>query len=223
MIARFDQRAVRKGRRMFLSGTMLTRSAGKPRARSELGALAVRGAHDGLDAAAHAEIAHHLDPARPGHGHHVVETAVGDVFVEGALVPVGPDVELDALELDEVPVGAVPDPDGGEVRLARLGAQAGELRDLERDLVIAVGVRIGDDFELLARRGRHAPILPRGAHRPGAPDGVARPVESLRRDLLEEDDARSPALHSETAPAVGPRDEPASARDGLAGEIRMAL
>src|SRR5262249_44251164 len=218
MIARFDQRAVRKGRRMFLSGTVLT-SVGRARARSELGALAVGGAHDGLDTAAHAATAHHLYPARPAHGHHVVENAVGDVFVEGALVPVGPDVELDALELDQVPVGDVPDPDGGKVRLARLGAQAGELRDLERDLVVAVGVRIWDDFELLARPGRHAPILPRGAHRPGAPDGVAGTVESLSRDLLEEDDARSPALHSEAAHAVGPRDEPAGAGGGLAGEL----
>src|SRR6059036_4302996 len=31
--------------------------------------------------------------------HEVVEDAVGHVFVEGALVAIGPDVELDALEL----------------------------------------------------------------------------------------------------------------------------
>src|SRR6266542_4268606 len=116
--------------------------------RSDLGTLAVGDAELCLYPAAHAEIAHDLDPARCRHRHKVIENAVGHVFVEGTLVTVGPDVELDAPELDEHAIGHVPYPDGGEVGLACLGAEAGELRDLEGDLVVAVRMRIGHDVEL---------------------------------------------------------------------------
>src|SRR5262245_6106747 len=126
-MARFDQRAVRNGRRIIRIGTVLTVWARPP---SDLGALALRDANDGLDPAAYPEVAHHLDPARGRHRHEVVEDAVGHVLVESALVAVRPDVELDALELHELLVRHVADADGREVGLARLGAEAGELGDL---------------------------------------------------------------------------------------------
>ena len=69
---------------------------------------------------------------RRDRGHQVVEDAVGDRLVEGALVAVRPEVELPRLELDAELVGHVLDADGGEVGLAGLGAQAGELGAIER-------------------------------------------------------------------------------------------
>src|SRR3990172_5129312 len=47
------------------------------------GVLAVGDGDLGLDAAAHVEVAHHLDPARPGGGGEVVQDSVGHVLVEG--------------------------------------------------------------------------------------------------------------------------------------------
>src|SRR5262245_6841296 len=152
-MARFDQRAVRNGRRIVRIGTVLTARA---RRLSDLGVLAVRDANDRLDAAAHPEVAHDLDPARPGHRHEVVEDAVRHVFMKGAFVAIGPDVELDALELHEPLVRYVAHADGREVGLAGHRTEAGEFRDLEGDLVVAVRVRIGDDLELPAGAARHA-------------------------------------------------------------------
>src|SRR3989304_2215921 len=117
--------------------------------------LAVGGLDLGLDAAAHVEVAHYLDPARLGGGGKVVQDPVGDVLMEGPLVPVRPDVELERLELDQVLVGDVADAEGGEVGLAGAGAEAGKLGDGDVDFVVAVRVRVGDDFELRGRLSRH--------------------------------------------------------------------
>src|SRR5258705_2445062 len=164
-MARLDQRAVRKGRLMVFMETVLM---SRFRPRSDLGTLAVGGADDGLDPTAHAEVAHYLDPAGSRHGHEVVEDAVGHIFVEGALVAIGPDIELDAFQLDERPIGHVANPDGGEVGLARLGAEAGELPDLEGDLVVAVGMRIGYHLELGAGLARHGPYSTAARSRDGS-------------------------------------------------------
>src|SRR5262249_60643779 len=118
---------------------------------SEPGALAVRRATAGLDPAAPPEVAHDRDPARPRHRHEVVEDAVRHVLVEGALVAIRPDVELDALELHQTLVRHVAHADGREVGLPRLGAEAGELGDLEGDLVVAIRMRVGHHLQFPAR------------------------------------------------------------------------
>src|SRR5438552_4542222 len=66
---------------------------------------------DGVDAAAHEEIA--LDDQALGceQRHEVVEDLVRDRFVEGTLVAVAPQVQLQALELDTAIGGRVADPD----------------------------------------------------------------------------------------------------------------
>jgi putative Ca2+/H+ antiporter (TMEM165/GDT1 family) len=139
----------------------------------DLRALAVGGADHRLDAAAHVEVPHHLDPAWCRRRHEIVEDAVGHVLVEGADVPVRPGVELDRPELDEPLVGHVADAEGREVGLAGHRAEAGELRDLERDLIVAVGVRVRHRLELSRRPARHGQTLPRprragqGAGAPG--------------------------------------------------------
>ncbi len=126
-----------------------------------VGVLAVSGADGRLDAASDGEVPDHFHPARRGRRDEIVQDAVGHVLVKRALVPIGPDVELDGFELDEKLVGHVSDANGGEVRLARAGAEAGELRDLEAHLVIPVRMRVGHDLDLLRGLGRHDSTLPR--------------------------------------------------------------
>ena len=175
-------RDIAPGALVMLAGVVLA----EPR-RLDLGPLAVGGADDRLDAAAHREVPHDLDPARRRRGHEIVQDPVGHVLVEGPFVPVRPDVELDRLELEQVPVRHVADSNRGEVGLAGAGAHARELGDLEADLVVAVRVRIGHDLERLRRLRRHGPTLPReGAavkrapHPALSPEGRGREVSGGR-------------------------------------------
>src|SRR5678816_3714651 len=138
--------------------------------RLRIAPLAVGGPHDGLDAAADVPVTDHLDEAGRGDGHEIVEDAIGHVLVKGAFVPVRPHVQLDRLELDQVLVGDIGDPNRREVGLAGHRTDAGELRDLEADLVVAAWMRVRHHVELPRRRGRHAPTLPRVRH-----GGQARP------------------------------------------------
>src|SRR5262249_43279376 len=114
----------------------------------------------------------------------VGEDPVGDVLVEGALVAVGPHVELQGLQLDEPAVGHVPNPDGREVRLTGHRADARELGHYVVDLVVPVGVRIGNALEILRWGAGHraavsiAPALPTrppAARRPRPPALLRRP------------------------------------------------
>ena len=75
--------------------------------------------------------------------HQVVQDQIDDVFVEDAFVAERPQVELEGLRFDHLLVGHVGHLDGGKIWLACLGAQAGKLRDLHVDVVVALGLRIG--------------------------------------------------------------------------------
>src|SRR5499433_142976 len=61
--------------------------------------------HRGMDAAAHVEIAGHLGPAGRQRLHQVVQDAIDDRFVERTLIAVGPQIELERLQLDAQAVG----------------------------------------------------------------------------------------------------------------------
>src|SRR5262249_11160600 len=87
----------------------------------------------GVDAAAHVPYTGQAHAARPGRGDQVVEDAVGHGLVEGALVAVAPDVELERLELDAGLVRHVLQVQGGEVGLAGHGADTGELGHAHAD------------------------------------------------------------------------------------------
>src|SRR5262249_12485481 len=128
---------------------------------SRLRAFAVDRPHDGLDATAHGEVSDHLDPPGCGRYHEIVQDTVCHVLVERAFVAIGPDVQLEGFELYKVLVGDVTDADGSKVRLAGPGADAAELRDLEAHLVVAVGMRVRNDFDLLRRSCRHQRTLAR--------------------------------------------------------------
>ncbi len=78
-----------------------------------------------------------------GGGDQVVQHAVGHVLVEMPFVAERPDIQLQALQFHAFLVGDVIQDQGGEIRLAGLGAQAGEFRDFHVDVVIALGLRIG--------------------------------------------------------------------------------
>ena len=111
------------------------------------------------DAAAGAEGGFDFQEGRFDHGDEVVEDRVRDVLVEDSLVAVTLQVVLQALELDALFVGRIRDRDSAEVGLASFGADRGELRGLDFDLVIAVGELILEGFKEVARIGhRAAPV-----------------------------------------------------------------
>lgn len=106
--------------------------------------------HDiGENAAAYIPLGGEPHESGLGGGDEVVEDFVGDGFVEGAFVTVGPHVELEAFELYAFVVGDVVEGEGGEIGLAGFGAQAGEFRDLHVDVEITMRGRIGESLERL--------------------------------------------------------------------------
>ena len=101
-----------------------------------------------VDAAADVEVGHHLDEVRLERRDEVVEDPVGHRLVKDALVPIGPQVEFEALQLNTAVFRYIPDPDGGEVGLAGHGADAGELRARQVHDVRTVGHGIVDGLQL---------------------------------------------------------------------------
>src|SRR5690606_41916896 len=73
----------------------------------------------------------------------------------GALVAERPHVQLQRLEFHALLVRYVGDVDHAEVRLAGLGAQAGEVRHADAQGVIPLGLRVGAGFQISARLSGH--------------------------------------------------------------------
>ena len=111
--------------------------------------LAVFGHDVGEDAAAHVELGGEAHETGLGGGNQVVQHAVGHILMEMPFVAESPDVQLQALQLHAFFVGDVIQDQGGEIRLAGLGAQAGEFRDFHVDVVVAPGLRVGESFQCL--------------------------------------------------------------------------
>jgi hypothetical protein len=108
-----------------------------------------------MDPAADGEVSHHRDAARREQRDEVVEDPVGHRLVEVPFAAKRPQVELQAFELDAAPVGNVADADGREIRLPCHRAQAGELRAVEVDLVVTLGIGVVEPLERLRRLSRH--------------------------------------------------------------------
>ena len=124
--------------------------------------LAMFGDHVGENAAAHVEARRQAHETRLDGLDQVVEDAVGDILVKMSLVAKTPDVELQAFQFDAQLVREVIERQHREVRLAGLGAQAGELGDLHVDVEIppGSGVREGiEGFGRLCAHGRPACCL----------------------------------------------------------------
>ncbi len=105
--------------------------------------------HDvGEDAAAHIEFCGEAHEARLRGGDQIIQDAVGHVFVEMALVAERPDVELEAFEFDAGGIGNIVEYQRGEIRLAGLGAQTGELGNFHVNVVIPSRIGVGKRFQI---------------------------------------------------------------------------
>ncbi len=113
------------------------------------------GDYVGENAAAHVKLGSETHEARIGSDHQIVQDTVGDRFVEGAFVTEGPDVKLQAFELHTALIRDVIKEQGGEIRLAGLGAQASELGDFHMDVEITSRLRVVKSFEGFAGLGGH--------------------------------------------------------------------
>lgn len=111
--------------------------------------------HIGEDAATHVELAGQAHEAGVRGPHQVIQDAVGDGLMEMSLVPEGPDVELQALQLHAARVRNVVQEQGGKVRLAGLGAQTGEFRDLYMNMVIPARLGVVEGFQGFAGLAGH--------------------------------------------------------------------
>src|SRR5262249_8181534 len=100
--------------------------------------LPVGDGHLRLDPAANEPVAHHGERARGKRSNQVVADPVGHCLVERALVPVAPEVELEALQLDAALVRDVADLELREVRLPGQRTETGELPYVEGNLVVPV-------------------------------------------------------------------------------------
>lgn len=92
----------------------------------------MRHGNDRMDAASNIEVGDQLHGARPACLHEVVQDPVGYGLMEVALVPEGPEIELERLQLDTQPVRDIGQREGREIRLAGLRAEAGKLGQIIR-------------------------------------------------------------------------------------------
>src|SRR5438094_4352373 len=85
----------------------------------------------------------------------IVENPVRNIFVKSAFVPEAPQVQLQALQLEDPGPRHIGDREHGEVGLASHRADARELGAHALNLIVPVRMRIGDRYEFLRRHRRH--------------------------------------------------------------------
>ena len=98
--------------------------------------LRIFDAHGERDSATRGKLRGHDCFARRARFHKVVEDAVGDRFVERALVPIRREIKLERFAFDAAAIGHVVDVDPSEVGLAGDGTKAGEVVGLEMNVII---------------------------------------------------------------------------------------
>lgn len=99
------------------------------------------------DAAPGQELAPHLNVLGVQQADQVLHDDIDAVLVEIPVIAEGEEIELQALTLHQLLVRYIGDVDGGEVRLAGNGTQAGKLRAVELDEVIVVRVLVAERFQ----------------------------------------------------------------------------
>ena len=97
---------------------------------------------DSADTAADVKVAFDLKLPRIDGRDDIVGDAIGDCFVERTFIAIGPEVELQALELDAQFIRYIRDLDVSEVWLSGFGAETCELWAVKEDLVILCFCRI---------------------------------------------------------------------------------
>jgi hypothetical protein len=85
----------------------------------------------------------------------IVKNSVGHRFMKGALVTKGPDVEFQCLQFDTGLISNILKVQRCKIRLARFGAKAGELRYIDANRVITLGLRVYKGFKRLAWLSSH--------------------------------------------------------------------
>ena len=94
------------------------------------------------DAAAWIEVADDLDILGIHEGNQILHDDVDAILMKVAVVAEAEQIELEALALDHADARDVVDDDAPKVGLPRLGTQRGELRAVERDQVVVLGVLV---------------------------------------------------------------------------------
>jgi hypothetical protein len=102
--------------------------------------LLIRRRNGDGNAAAHGEFRREVAPSGRQDRHEIIEYPVGDVFVEGPLVAVGPEVEFQRLGLDDALLRRILNFDPGKIGLA-LGAMIDNLKQFRLAAHILDGPR----------------------------------------------------------------------------------
>ena len=82
--------------------------------------------------------------------HQIIQYLIRDRFVKGTLVAIRPDIQLQGFELDALHIGHIFEEDIGEIRLSGQRAQTSELRQIDTDGVITLGLGVGESVEFSA-------------------------------------------------------------------------
>ena len=99
----------------------------------------ILGAHRQRDSTARGKLRGHDRFPRRTRFHEIIQNAVGDRFVERALVSIRREIKLERFAFDAKAIRHVVDVDPGEIGLAGYGTKAGEIVRLEMDVIIATG------------------------------------------------------------------------------------
>src|SRR5712692_11823449 len=84
----------------------------------------------------------------------VVENAVRNIFVKDAFVAEAPQVQLQALQLEDPGAWYIGDGEGREVRLRGHRADAREFGAHALNLIVPIGMRVRDDDQVFRRLRR---------------------------------------------------------------------
>ena len=115
----------------------------------------ILGADGKRDSAACGELRGHDSFTRCAGSYKVVQNAVGDRFVERALVPIRREIKFQGFALDAETIGHVIDIDACKIRLPRYRANGSKIVCFKMNPVIAAGRRIWERLKSgLGRRGR---------------------------------------------------------------------
>lgn len=116
----------------------------------------------GIDAAAHIKLGADTHEVWRYGFYQVVEDFIGNRFVECALIPECPHVQLKRFKFHAQCAGDVFDLDGGKIRLACFWAQTGELRHVNADRIITAWFWVVESFQIFAWLCCHFQLIYKG-------------------------------------------------------------
>ena len=99
-------------------------------------------AHHSVHVSARIEISLQLHPNRIASLYQVIEDAIGNLLVGDGAIPVTVHIELDGLQLNNPRSRLIQKSQHSEIGVARKRTEAGEFRQLDRDLIGAALARI---------------------------------------------------------------------------------